>query len=260
MFGVVPKTMWSKAVPPDDLNRIPMAMRCLLLLGHGKTILVDVGMTNGGDEKFRQRFNVENERGRALFSSLAKFNLTPEDITDVVLTHLHFDHGSGAVTFDNGKPRLTFPNAQHYLQRDHLHWALNPAYRERASFLKGTIMPLVESGRLHLAKGPCSLLPDLDAAVSNGHTIGMQYLRIKTSKGMLVYCTDVMPTMAHLGKAYNMGYDLQPLLGAKEKEAMLEYASASKALIVSEHDPTLPAIRVEDNAKWFRIVDQVPFE
>lgn len=255
MFGTVPKILWEKQIPPDDLNRIPMEARALLLKGNDRNILIDTG--NGSDfvekygdklgPKFAQMYGVSAD-GVSLISSLKKHGLSPEDITDVILTHLHFDHAGGATCTKNGKIVPTFSNAKYYIQKANLETAKNPNIRERASYLKQNFEPLIEAGVLEVIDGNIqNLFPNISVRVSNGHTQGQQVVQIADDKNGVFYAADVIPTSSHVRSAWVMGYDLDPLTIIKEKREILAQAAQKNWYIYFEHDPfcDLSAIEIE---------------
>ncbi len=253
MFGTVPKVLWEKSNPPDDKNRIPMEARALLLKGNNKVILIDCG--NGGDfvekygpklgPKFHEMYGV-NPHGASLINSLAKCNITPDQVTDVILTHLHFDHAGGATKSFNGKIIPTFPKAQYYVQSDNLETAKKPNIREKASYFAVNFEPLLEAGKLKVLSGAGpSGLPGIEFIISNGHTQGHQVIKVSDEHRSLYYCGDVVPTSSHVRLAWVMGYDLNPLQIIEEKRALLKNATDQKSYIYFEHDPYCDCALVE---------------
>lgn len=245
MFGTVPKLLWQKTNPPDELNRIQMEARGLLLKSKNRNILVDTG--NGHDfvakygeklgNKFSEMYGVD-QSGPSLEKSLSTCGLTVNDITDVILTHLHFDHAGGATTERNGKLVPTFPQARYHLQRKNFETAQSPNLREKASYFPANFQPLVDAGVLHLLDGDQkNYLPFISLKVSNGHTSGHQVVQIEDEKTALFYCGDVVPTSSHVRSAWIMGYDLNPLQLIEEKQALLESGLAKTTYLYFEHDP-----------------------
>ncbi len=241
MFGTVPRVLWEKSNPPDDKNRIKLAMRALLIEGEGKKILVDCGVGDKGGEKFRQLYNVDLKTVN-LEASLKEKNLTRADLTDVILTHLHFDHAGGATSLTKDDSyKATFPNATYYLQKRNLIIAQKPNVREKASYLKENYEALLSENRLHLIDGPQILFPGIELWVSNGHTEAQQHVKISDGKQMLFYGGDLIPTATHIALPWIMGYDLHPLKMLEEKEAILGPALKDQWIIFYEHDPLVPA-------------------
>ena len=239
MFGVVPKVLWSRLHPPDEVNRIQMVARCLLVRGEGRVVIVDTGMGDDWTGRERDIYAIENGH-RSIVAALAARGAEPADVTDVIFTHLHFDHAGGAVT--NGVP--TFPRARHHVQRAHLEWALHPTERDRRSFREQTFVPLRDAGLLALADGPGEVLPGIAVEPTRGHTIGHQVVRIGEGPGSVVFCGDLIPTAAHLPAPWVMSYDLQPVLTMQEKTDLLARAAAGRWILVMEHDPDHPAVTV----------------
>ena len=239
MFGVVPKRLWAKLNPPDENNLCTWAMRCLLLETDDRKILVDTGVGNKQDAKFRSIF--EPHGNDSLMGSLRKIGLQPEDITDVFLTHLHFDHVGGAVVrTESGELKPAFPNATYWSNRPHYEWAVNPNPREAASFLKENIVPLQEAGVLRFIEpsaGDIEWLPGIRVRFVYGHTEAMMILLIEAEGKTYVYCADVIPSSFHIGMPYIMAYDLRPLETLKEKNRILEDAAREGHYLVFEHDP-----------------------
>ncbi len=261
MFGTVPKVLWEKSNPPDNLNRIAMEARALLLRSSEKTengkpriVLIDTGIGSDFNEKYGEKLGPKftemyavDHGVTSLESSLKHLGLTTDDVTDVILTHLHFDHAGAASSWSKeaGKLVPTFKNAQYYVQRANLETALTPNRREKASYFPAAFEPLLEAGVLKVLDGDVdNLLPGISVAVSNGHTTGQQYVRIADGKTTLYYCGDVIPTSSHVRLAWVMGYDLRPLDLIDEKARLLEQAARESAYLFFEHDPYLDLTQV----------------
>lgn len=264
MFGTVPKVLWEKSNPPDEKNRIPMEARALLLKSPTKKILIDTG--NGSDfvakygeklgNKFAEMYGVNNE-GPSLLKSLAQHNVKPEDITDVILTHLHFDHAGGATTEKNGQIVPTFPNATYWVQKSNLQTASKPNIREKASYLGSNFEPIHQLGKLKLVDGPqTNLLPGISVLISNGHTQGHQMVKVSDGKTSLLYCGDVVPTSSHVRLAWVMGYDLEPLKLIEEKTSVLGPAADEKWYLYFEHDPYCDAATIQRSGNDFALVER----
>lgn len=264
MFGTVPKTLWEKTNPADEQNRIQMEARALLLKSKDKNILIDTG--NGGDfvakygeklgHKFAELYNVD-DTGPSLIKSLSAHGLKPEDVTDVILTHLHFDHAGGATTEINQQIKPTFPNATYYVQAENLKTAQQPNIREKASYLAANFQPLVDSDQLTLVRGPTeNLLPKISVWVSNGHTTGHQVVIIEDEKSKLIYCGDVIPTSTHVRLAWVMGYDLNPLQIIEEKNQLLQAALKKPTYLFFEHDPYCDVATIEPDKNDFKIKER----
>ncbi|MGB0457031.1 MAG: MBL fold metallo-hydrolase [Chitinophagales bacterium] len=254
MFGVVPKALWNRHQPADENNRCTWAMRCLLIEAHGRVILIDTGMGNKQDDKFRSHFEPHGEGD--LLASIARAGYTREEITDVVLTHLHFDHCGGAVQKrPNGDLELTFPNAIHWSEENHWKWATDPNPRERASFLKENILPIQESGMLRFVNDDTEIIPELWFAIADGHTHGMLIPHLEIGEETLVFMADLLPSPTHIPLAWVMGYDIDPLQTIREKEAFLAEAAENNFILFYEHDPVIECSRVVETEKGFRASD-----
>jgi glyoxylase-like metal-dependent hydrolase (beta-lactamase superfamily II) len=263
MFGTVPKVLWEKSNPADDHNRIEMEARALLLDQGpgGKRILIDCGI--GADfnakygeklgPKFAEIYAISDSGSGSIAGasgvqkSLQSLGLKVEDITDVILSHLHFDHAGGATTERNGKLVPTFPNARYYVQKANFENASNPNLRERASYYAANFQPLMEAGVLTLLDGPTNeFLPCISVDVSNGHTVGHQMIKISDGTTTLIYCGDLIPTSSHVRLPWVMGYDLQPLVLIEEKRKVLDPAAKNGWYLFFEHDPYTDAALVEE--------------
>ncbi|GAB5519221.1 MAG: MBL fold metallo-hydrolase [Rhodothermales bacterium] len=242
MFGIVPKPLWTRSITPDAKNRIPMHMRCLLLIGEGRVILIDNGLGDKFDAKFASIYAVDQETTN-LHASLAAVGVGVDDVTDVILTHLHFDHCGGSTRRNGERLELVFPNATIHVQRDHWHWAEQSNVREQASFLADNLAPIGASGLLNLIDGAQELFPGLAVEPMNGHTKGQQVVHIYDAHQRLVYVADLLPTHAHLRPAWNMAYDLWPMKTIAEKAAFLERAVDGNWSLFFEHDA---AVEVAD--------------
>ena len=256
MFGVVPKTLWSKTNPSDEQNRIEMAMRVLLIFFEDRKILVDVGAGHKFPPKLQEIYGIDHTRF-TLKGSLAQHHVNPEEITDVVLTHCHFDHVGGATEFLGETLKLTFPEATHYVQQSHWDWALNPSEKDRASFLKENLEPLQKSGKLKILNGPCQLFPGFHLLLSNGHTVGLEMIKIQDHSMTLFYCSDLLPTASHLPLPYIMSYDLYPLTTLEEKRRYLDQACEESWIIALEHDAKCEAVRLQRGHKTLEVRETV---
>jgi glyoxylase-like metal-dependent hydrolase (beta-lactamase superfamily II) len=252
MFGVVPRPLWEKTNPPDERNRITLAARALLLVGDGRRILVDTGNGDKFDEKFGSMYRMESGRS-ILAASLARYQLTPADITDVILTHLHFDHAGGATSREGEHIVPTFPNAAYYVQRQHWEAALHPTERDRASFIPHDFMPLHEAGVLRLVEGETEILPGIRARIVNGHTSALQCPLISDGRTTLLYCADLIPLSSHMHLPWIMAYDLRPLVTLEEKRTILDVAAREHWIMFFEHDPAVKAGVVERAEKGYAL-------
>lgn len=260
MFGTVPKVVWSKAYPADDDNQILMATNCLLVRGfvNGKqeNILIDNGNGDKEDEVFMARFKFEG-RG-VLDRELARFNLTPTDITCCILTHLHFDHAGGSTRFDiQGKLVPSFPNARYIVQKKDLEDAKNPHIRVRASYLPKNWECLEELGLLETVEGDHEIFPGIRVRLAPGHIEALQNVVIEGEEGKLIYLADLIPTSRHIQPAWIMGYDLDVVTCVDEKIKVLNEVCDSGTVLIFEHDPDVPAGIVSRDTKGKYIVTPV---
>ncbi|KAA3597559.1 MAG: MBL fold metallo-hydrolase [Candidatus Scalindua sp. AMX11] len=256
MFGIVPRSLWSKLSSPDEENRIDMALRALLIMGDNRAILVDTGVGNKFTEKQKRIYRIDQEKEN-LTASLQRFNLETEDITDVILTHLHFDHAGGATSIEEGEHVLTFPNATYYVQKKNYEWALNPSDKDRGSYLKENFVPLAESEKLQLVEGEGEILPGIEVLVSNGHTIGQQLVKLSDDKQTLVYCADLIPMASHIKVPYITGYDIYPLKTIEEKKSLLSKASSNGWILFLEHDAKSAAVKIEKSEIGFTVRETI---
>lgn len=235
MFGVVPKSIWQKKYPADENNLCNLAMRCLLIDTGEQRILIDCGMGNTMAERLLPYYYVNGDN--TLLGSLRKAGYLPESITDVVLTHLHFDHCGGAVTKkSNGELALTFPAAQYWVGEEQWNTAHNPNRREKPSFLHDNIMPLAASGAVQLIQSATEIAPGITLALYNGHTAGQIIPFIQYKGKTLVYVADFIPTAVHVPVGYVCGYDVEPIITMKEREQFLEEAVELGYVLFFEHD------------------------
>jgi len=248
MFGVVPKTLWEKAIAPDEKNRITLGARALLLVGEGRKILFDDGNGSKFNEKLKSIYKIDDSRND-LISSLRKRGVAPADVTDVILTHLHFDHAGGSTYKENGVVNPTFPNAKYYVQREHWEAANNPTERDKASFFPDDFMPLHERGMLHFTEGEGEILPGIKCRICNGHTTALQAPLISDGTASLLYVADLMPTITHVQLPWIMGYDLRPLVTLEEKRRILNEAVDGNWVLFFEHDAGVETCRLQRTEK-----------
>jgi glyoxylase-like metal-dependent hydrolase (beta-lactamase superfamily II) len=256
MFGIVPRTLWERQIEPDARHRIPLAMRCLLLEGEGRLVLVDNGVGDKSDERFTGLYGLDFEHSE-LHRSLRAVGFSAEDVTDVVLTHLHFDHCGGSTTREGDRLRPTFPNATYHVQDRHWRWA-QESPREQASFLRENLEPLSASGRLNRVDGPGELFPGVELIVVDGHTRGQQLVRVHGPEGSLLFAADLLPTAAHVPLLWIMAYDVAPLETLAEKERLLARAAEEDWWVMFEHDVRTALAHVRHGEKGYAAVDALP--
>ena len=260
MFGVVPRPLWEKRIAPDARNRIPLAMRALLAEGDGRLVVFDAGLGDKYDARFADLYAIDHETA-TLERSLRAAGHALEDVTDVVLTHLHFDHVGGTTRrTPGGTLALTFPNARHHVQRRHWDWAMAPNARERASFFDENLRPLHDSGLLVLHDGPGTVLPGVEARTFDGHTEQQQVLLVDggAAHGTVAYVADLLPTPHHLAPAWTMGYDVRPLVTMDEKAVFLDEAERAGWTLFFEHDASVETARLVRTDKGVAAADLGP--
>ena len=253
MFGVVPKSIWNKLNPADDNNMCSWAMRCLLIQDGKRLILIDNGMGNKQDDKFFGYYYLHGNDTLEL--SLAKNGFHKDDITDVFLTHLHFDHCGGSIEYNADRTKLTpaFKNAKYWCNEKHWEWAVNPNPREKASFLKENIMPIKESGQLNFLDSAKDFMPGISMYEANGHTEAMMLPLIKYKNTTVAFMADLIPSSGHIPMPYIMGYDVRPLNTMKEKEYILKQAAENNWTLFFEHDPTIECCTVTQTERGIRM-------
>jgi glyoxylase-like metal-dependent hydrolase (beta-lactamase superfamily II) len=260
MFGVVPKSLWNKANPADDNNMCSWAMRCLLVDTGDRTILVDNGMGNKQDAKFFGHYYMHGED--TVEKSLAKHGYTTDDITDVFLTHLHFDHCGGAIKREGDALVPAFKNADYWSTQEHWATATQPNEREKASFLKENILPIQESGRLKFIDTPNGeeWMSGFRIQYVYGHTDAMMLPLISYKGTSLLFCADLLPSIHHIPMPWVMAYDMRPLQTMNEKKTLLTEAAANNWVLYFEHDPITECCTVQQTEKGIRLKDTFTLE
>ena len=256
MFGVVPKNLWSKTNPSDEQNRIDMALRALLLRSDDKIILIDTGMGEKYDEKTRSIYKYDSSRF-TLLDSLKKLGIMPDQVTDIIQTHLHFDHCGGLVSQIDGKLVPTFPNAKVHVQKENLAWARKPTEKDRASYLSQDWEPIASEGLINEVDGHGELFPGVELLIFNGHTRAQQLPHIHHGDQHVFFCADLMPTKAHVNLPYIMVYDNFPLTTLEEKKALTPRMYEEKWMLFFEHDPESSFTKLEATSKWFKAGEEV---
>ena len=262
MFGVVPKSIWNKLNPADENNMCSWALRCLLVEDGNRLILIDTGMGNKQDAKFFGHYYLHGND--TLDASLHKYGFHKADITDVFITHLHFDHCGGCITKQGDKLIPAFPNAKFWSHANHWQWATHPNDREKASFLKENILPIQESGQLNLIESSntssldngllpqISFLKDITIRLANGHTNNMMLPQIYYKGKSIVFMADLLPSAEHIPLPYVMAYDMFPNTTLTEKKSFLQEATDSEYILFLEHDPINECCTVQQTEKGFR--------
>jgi glyoxylase-like metal-dependent hydrolase (beta-lactamase superfamily II) len=260
MFGVVPKSIWQKTNPADSNNMIEMGMRSLLIEDGNKLILIDTGMGNKQSDKF---FGYYYQFGDfSLDTALASHGFHRDDITDVFLTHLHFDHCGGSIQWNKNQTGYepAFKNAKFWSNQEHWNWAIHPNLREKASFLKENILPIQESGQLNFISGNPIQQVGFDVLKMDGHTEKQMLPKIFYQGKTIIFMADLLPTTGHIPVPYVMGYDTRPLLTIKEKEDFLNEAADNEYFLFLEHDAYSETCTVQHTNKGVRLKETHKFK
>lgn len=255
MFGVIPKSLWTRKVSADDRNRIKINNRCLLIhsLATDRRYLVDTGIGNKSDERFAGMYAMDFSK-HTLLSSLDRHGFTPEDITDVIFTHMHFDHCGGAVIHDSdGALKLLFDQAEHWVHRAHWEHVLAPNELEKASYLPDNIDPLQASGKLRFVENDHEYEPGFEIDVVHGHTTAQQLPLLRHSGQSLLYGADLLPTAAHLHLPWIMAFDIRPLETLNDKKRVFGRCVREKTLVFLEHDPDVELLTITESKGRFAV-------
>jgi glyoxylase-like metal-dependent hydrolase (beta-lactamase superfamily II) len=260
MFGVVPKSIWNKLNPADPNNMCNWAMRCMLVETGDRIILIDNGLGNKQDEKFFSHYYLNGDD--TLGKSLRKYGFTEKDITDVFLTHLHFDHCGGSVQWNSDRTgyEIAFPNATYWSNEKHWETATKPNAREKASFLKENILPISESGHLKFLNDGEELLPGFKTFFVYGHTEAMMLPVISYKGRTVVYCADLIPSAGHIPVPYVMAYDMNPLITLGEKSKFLGEAAKGDYILFFEHDPLIECCSLQMTDRGVRMKEAMKIE
>ena len=255
MFGVVPKVLWSRTNPADENNLCPWAMRSLLIEDGDRLILIDNGIGDKQDDKFLKHYYLHGDVN--LHSSLAKYGFSADDVTDVFLTHLHFDHCGGSVKWNKDRSgfEMAFKNAKYWSNKDHWEWATVPNNREKASFLKENIIPIQEAGHLNFVEAENEIFNHFNALFVNGHTEAQMIPHITYKDKTIVFAADLLPSTGHIPLPYVMGYDTKPLITLSEKEIFLNEAAEKEYIIYLQHDNYSECCTVEKTDRGVRLKD-----
>jgi glyoxylase-like metal-dependent hydrolase (beta-lactamase superfamily II) len=251
MFGVVPKAIWQKSNPPDENNLCTWAMRCLLIEDDQQLILIDNGIGNKQDEKFFSHYHLHGND--TLTNSLRQHGFTEGDVTDMFLSHLHFDHCGGGVKRVNEQLAPVFENARYWSNAAHWRWATEPNPREKASFLKENLWPMHESGQLQMVPVGSQPFSSFEIDYVSGHTESMMIPKIKYRGKIICFMADLLPSVGHIPLPYVMAYDTRPLLTLEEKAAFLETAAANEYILFLEHDPVHECCTVKKTDRGIRV-------
>ena len=252
MFGIIPKPLWSKSNPADEQNRVTLHARNLLLVSDSRKILIDTGIGSDWDEKFIRNYRLDQTED-TMSKSLNRLGIKLGEITDVLLTHLHFDHTGGSTNFNDGKWIPTFTNAKFYVQKKHYEWALNPTDRDRGSFIQNRFLPLHKEGLLNFIDGDVQFDDEIEFLTINGHTSFQQMIKVHDASNTVLFCGDLFPFISHIPLPYVMGYDLQPLVTVQEKKKILPIAIEQNWKLFFEHDPEVIMATVAESQRGFSV-------
>ena len=254
MFGIIPKVLWGKKAPSDSLNRIEMVTRSLLLVSESHKILIDTGNGSKWTKKYLDLYNIDLSRYN-IHSSLKKYGFSPEDITDVICTHLHFDHAGGNTTYDQNTIVPTFPNANYWVSEKNWTLANHPSQKDQGSFMECDWEVLAHNNMIKLVKD--QFLPGIEVHFTQGHTDGLMHPVISDGNKILFYGSDIFPTAAHIPVPWVMSYDLHPRKTVKEKDFLLKKIHNEQWILFFEHDPNYQACTVDLGAKNYSMQNPV---
>ena len=256
MFGIIPKPVWEREAPSDALNRIDMVTRSLLLCSDEKKILIDTGNGTKWEEKYRDIYNIDTSRYN-IENSLTKYGFSADDITDIINTHLHFDHAGGNTKIDDGSIVPTFPNAKYWVTKEHWELANHPSQKDSGSFIEHDWKVLAENGMIETVNGNEPFIKGIDSYITQGHTAGLLHPMISDGTKTLFYGADIFPLAAHISIPWVMAYDVQPVVTMKEKEILLPKMQDEEWILFLEHDPKIQACTVHQDGKHFKMNESV---
>ena len=256
MFGIIPKPIWERKAPSDSLNRIEMVTRSLLLCSDEKKILIDTGNGTKWEEKYIDIYNIDTSRYN-IENSLNKYGFNADDITDIICTHLHFDHVGGNTKIDNGKIVPTFPNAKYWVTKENWELANHPSQKDSGSFIEHDWKVLAENGMIETINGNEPFIKGIDSYITQGHTAGLLHPMISDGTKTLFYGADIFPLAAHISIPWVMAYDVQPVVTMKEKEILLPKMQDEEWILFLEHDPKIQACTVQQDGKHFKMNESV---
>ena len=256
MFGIIPKQVWQVQAPSDKLNRINMVTRSLLLVNEYRKILVDTGNGTKWEEKYKNIYNIDTDR-YSIERSLGKYGFSAEDITDVICTHLHFDHVGGNTKIDSGRIVPTFPNAKYWITKENWELANHPSQKDAGSFMEDDWKVLAQNHMIEIIDGREPFIDGIDIYLTYGHTSGLLHPIISDGSNKLFYGADIFPLAAHIPIPWVMAYDVQPLVTIEEKQRLLPKMQYEKWILFFEHDPLIQACTVHQDGKHYKMKDKV---
>ena len=256
MYGIIPKTLWEKSSPADELNRIHLITRSLLLVSDNRKILIDTGNGTKWEEKYKRIYQIDTSY-YSIERSLNKYGYESNDITDVICTHLHFDHVGGNTKLEEGKIVPTFPNAKYWVSKENWELANHPSQKDAGSFLEEDWKVLIENSMLEIVSGEESFIEGIDIFLSNGHTLGLMHPIISDGYQTIFYGSDLFPTATHIPVQWVMSYDIQPMVTIQEKNDLLEKMFKKNWILFFEHDPNIQACTIDWDGKKYGIKEEV---
>ena len=256
MFGIIPKTLWSKKAPSDKLNRIEMVTRSLLLSSKEKNILIDTGNGTKWEDKYKDIYKINNEKYNIEFS-LNKYGFTANDITDVICTHLHFDHVGGNTKIDFGRIIPTFPNANYWISKENWELANHPSQKDSGSFMEENWKVLAENQMIKIVNGADIFLDGIEIHLTYGHTEGLMHPVISDEHNTLFYGADIFPLAAHIPIPWVMAYDIQPVITMQEKEKLLIQMYENNWVLFFKHDPKIQACNIGWSGRQYHLKNKV---
>ena len=252
MFGIIPKPVWEKKVPADELNRVNMVTRSLLLVSDEKKILIDTGNGTKWEEKYKQIYDINTDQYN-IEKSLGKYGFSSEQITDVICTHMHFDHIGGNTKIKSGEVIPTFPNAKYWISEENWNLANHPSQKDAGSFIEHDWKVLAENQMIEIINGKEPFIEGIETIVTRGHTPGLLHPIVSDGSNKLFYGADIFPMVAHIPIPWVMAYDVQPVVTMEEKQKLLQEMEREDWILFFEHDPHIQACTVHKDGKHYKL-------
>ena len=256
MFGIIPKPVWEKKVPADELNRVNMVTRSLLLVSDEKKILIDTGNGTKWEEKYKQIYDINTDQYN-IEKSLGKYGFSSEQITDVICTHMHFDHIGGNTKIKSGKVVPTFPNAKYWISEENWNLANHPSQKDAGSFIEHDWKVLAENQMIEIINGKEPFIEGIETIVTRGHTPGLLHPVVSDGSNKLFYGADIFPMVAHIPIPWVMAYDVQPVVTMEEKQKLLQKMEREDWILFFEHDPHIQACTVHKDGKHYKLNKEI---
>ena len=256
MFGIIPKPVWEKKVPADELNRVNMVTRSLLLVSDEKKILIDTGNGTKWEEKYKQIYDINTDQYN-IEKSLGKYGFSSEQITDVICTHMHFDHIGGNTKIKSGEVVPTFPNAKYWISEENWKLANHPSQKDAGSFVEHDWKVLAENQMIEIIDGREPFIEGIETFVTHGHTPGLLHPIVSDGSNKLFYGADIFPMVAHIPIPWVMAYDVQPVVTMEEKQKLLQKMEREDWILFFEHDPHIQACSVHKDGKHYKLNKEI---